>query len=166
MNLNPGLPSREAVAEHARKHPLKARANSGLWQLSFPQWIAPRFIAASASDGKMACQEVFWDGFGETARLTEDSAMFSDCVWTPCRPDGLPVDYTPDRQGQLLEALEAQEAVDDHCAECESCGEGYAPELCAEGFPLADKARLLRRAALGLPDVKPVYLQDLGVYDE
>lgn len=49
---------------------------------------------------------------------------------------------------EMLEALEAQEAVDEHCANCEDCSDGAFPELCEEGFPIADHARLLRRAVL------------------
>lgn len=49
---------------------------------------------------------------------------------------------------ELLEALKLQEAVDEHVANCEDCCEGVFPELCKAGFPIADKARLARRAAI------------------
>lgn len=49
----------------------------------------------------------------------------------------------------LLEACRAMEAVDDHIAECEDgCGDGQSPEACEVGFPLADRARQLRCAAI------------------
>lgn len=48
---------------------------------------------------------------------------------------------------ELLDCVIAMEAVDEHCADCETC-EDTMPEFCEEGFPLADKARLMRRAVL------------------
>jgi hypothetical protein len=48
---------------------------------------------------------------------------------------------------ELLDCVLAMEEVDDHCVDCETC-EDMMPELCEEGFPLADKARLMRRAVL------------------
>lgn len=49
---------------------------------------------------------------------------------------------------KMWEALNAQEDVDDHVANCDDCCDGMFPELCEAGFPLADKARLLRRDIL------------------
>lgn len=56
---------------------------------------------------------------------------------------------TENRLAAALAALRAQEAVDAHCVACEFCSEGEAPEACGQGgFELADRARLMRRAAL------------------
>lgn len=55
---------------------------------------------------------------------------------------------------ELLAACKAQERVDNHIAECEDCSDGAFPELCPEGFPLADEARLLRRAAIAKAEGK------------
>jgi len=49
---------------------------------------------------------------------------------------------------QMLEALEAQQLVDEHVASCEECVNGMFPEICEAGAPIADKARLLRWAAI------------------
>lgn len=49
---------------------------------------------------------------------------------------------------KMLAALQAQEAVDDHVVQCPDCTDDTFPELCEAGFPLADDARLLRRAVL------------------
>jgi hypothetical protein len=49
---------------------------------------------------------------------------------------------------EMLAALEAQSLVDEHILDCEDCCDGAMPELCPEGFPLADDARTLRQQAI------------------
>jgi hypothetical protein len=51
-------------------------------------------------------------------------------------------------QAALVKALQLQESAEETYANCEDC-EGYgAPEQCEKCFPLFDKARIARRAAL------------------
>lgn len=51
---------------------------------------------------------------------------------------------------KLRDALQAAETADQQAANCEEHAPEMAPESCGECFPLADDARMKRRAALGI----------------
>ena len=66
----------------------------------------------------------------ETATTSREEARANACLFAAAP--------------KMLAALQAQEAVDDHVAQCPDCTDETFPELCEAGFPLADEARLLR----------------------
>jgi hypothetical protein len=91
-------------------------------------------IAVVATDGEEARIICIMVGRGEPS--DEETAMM--------RANAKLISAGPD----MVEALEAQEAVDQHICNCEDCCDGAFPELCEEGVPFADHARVLRMAAL------------------
>ena len=54
---------------------------------------------------------------------------------------------------RLLAALEKAEEADQFHMNCGECGGEGEPEACGDCFPLADDARLMRWAALGINPV-------------
>lgn len=66
-----------------------------------------------------------------------------------------PPPFLTEAASDMYAALQRQEDVDDHIAACDNCCDGAHPELCSEGFPIADEARLMRWTAINKAEGKP-----------